>query len=243
MVDGGGWARLWYGAAALSAVAACGSEVTVREEGPTAGSGAAASASSSVSGTGGSMCNGCTAPGLCSEPPDRCACPCAEGEWIMRDGEQYVCRGGCYAPGPPFPNACGDMTVIIAAPGTGGGAALPSSCPGSYGASYFAGPTADYSSGKGPGPADLTVQGCDAQGRELKLHFQTASPSPYPLSGSSIYSDGQTTWQLAAGSATLSLEGMVGELIEGAYDATFDPGTLQLSGTFRVCHVPDIALP
>jgi len=83
----------------------------------TSSGGASTGASSSSSGTGGTdPCQGCTAPVLCSEPPDPCSCGCSDGEkWIL-GSVVHTCAGGCLlVPGEDLCAAPCDTTGDCAA--------------------------------------------------------------------------------------------------------------------------------
>lgn len=228
------------------AVAACSEVQVVDGSGSGSGSGANGSggaASQGASGTGGPPCSGCAFAGFCNEPLLPCSCPCSEGERITFDGREYRCEGGCYVLAPDFPNNCA-MTEFNVVDGMASGLSLPSSCPDSWGAMFFAGPTVTVSQ-SGGFVSPIWVVACDSTGRGIELDTMGMMPIPYPLVGGHFEDGAVAYWDLDGGDLVLTEEGAVGEIVAGQWSASFSGvnGTLQLSGSFRACHVPTPPAP
>jgi len=130
-----------------------------------------------------------------------------------------------------------------------GNATLTGFCQDTHGASFHDGPsTYELTSGS------VTSAHIDACADDATVTFEVASGTQsgdHNMISATIV-DGTDTWQLVAGSGTLtvSTEGDVGQIVEGTYDATMEKGqspglALQavVQGAFRLCRVPDLVDP
>ena len=200
---------------------ACGGSTVIGSSG-TGGEGGAAGSTSATGGSSSTTAN---------EPPAAVGGSSGEG------GSTFVWENDCA------------MTGIAVDKGFGPVILLDSVCPDDFWSEqHYEGATAyEYIGGGFTG--ELDFRACDAAGdRRIVLNAFLDGTGTLMLDGGRYTEMPGEDYELTAGTLDVTVDGEVGQVVEGSYQGTFAPvqndgPPIQLTGPVRACHLPTFAAP